>query len=77
MSLPSASQLEDVYAELLGVAKRCVGEFSEKSEALDEKEIRSIEVLAKVLTNAIDHVSKKPVKNDLAEIATEDLIKEF
>lgn len=77
MSLPSASQLEEVYADLLSVAKRCVGEYAEKDEPLEEKEIRCIEVLAKVLTNAIEHVNKKPVKNDLAEIATEDLIKEF
>lgn len=69
-------KLESVYADVLGIVRRQVEHLNDK-DVLEEKEVKSLVELDKILRAGLEFYGNKKPKGPYESDSTEDLLKEF
>ena len=69
-------KLESVYADVLGIVRRQVEHLNDK-DVLEEKEVKSLVELDKILRAGLEFYGSKKPKSMFETLPTEDIAKDF
>ena len=76
MTLPSLSNLEEIYSKLLKIVAREINNIEELDE-LDGQTAKKMEIYDKITRASLEYFSNKKPENEYTKLSDEDLLKEL